>query len=152
MTVVNPPHVLALLDHAFRGAKKVLEAAIPPIPGLRPSHFRLLDYTPPGGIRLTDLAQRADMTKQALGEFVATLQAAGLVDVAPDATDGRVRLVTLTSDGERVRDHIQSTIRAIEADLRRRVGPRKWAVFREVLDEMTRPPQPDRISSLVHGQ
>jgi|ERR671930_1130344 DNA-binding MarR family transcriptional regulator len=135
----SPPHVLALLDHAFRGARKVLEAAVPPIPGLRPSHFRLLDYTPSEGIRLTDLAQRANMTKQALGEMVATLQAAGLVQVAPDPNDGRARLVNLTPEGRRVRDRIKRTIGAIERDLRHRVGAEKWAVFREVLDELARP-------------
>jgi DNA-binding MarR family transcriptional regulator len=139
MDSVNPPHVLALLDEAFRSAKKVLEAAIPPIPGLRPSHFRLLDYTPSDGIRLTDLAQRANMTKQALGEFAATLQAAGLLQVSPDPTDGRSRLVNLTPEGERVRDHIRQTVSAIEQDLQGRVGAEKWAVFREVLDEMARP-------------
>jgi DNA-binding MarR family transcriptional regulator len=141
MSSVNssPPHVLALLDHAFRGARKVLEAAFPPIPGLRPSHYRLLDYTPSEGIRLTDLAHRANMTKQALGEMVATLQAAGLVEVSPDPRDGRARLVNLTPEGSRVRDRIQRTIGAIERDLRGRVGAEKWAVFREVLDEMARP-------------
>jgi DNA-binding MarR family transcriptional regulator len=136
MSPVNPPHVLALLDHAFRGAKRELEAAIPPIPGLRPSHFRLLDYTPPQGIRPTDLAHRAGMTKQALGEFVATLQTAGLVQISPDPTDGRSRLVNLTPDGERVRDHIQATIAAIEEDLQRRVGADRWAIFLEVLNQM----------------
>lgn len=139
MTSVNPPHVLALLDHAFRGAKKVLEAAVPPIPGLRPSHYRLLDYTPADGIRLTDLAHRANMTKQALGEFVATLETAGLLHVAADPNDGRARLVTLTPEGERVRDHIHRTIGAIEQDLQRRVGTQKWAIFREVLTELTHP-------------
>lgn len=139
MNSVNPPHVLALLDHAFRRAKKALEAAVPPIPGLRPSHYRLLDYTPPEGIRLTELAQRADMTKQALGEFVATLQTAGLLKVTPDPDDGRARLVTLTPDGERVRDHIQRTIGAIEQDLQRRVGAGNWTVFREVLDALAHP-------------
>jgi DNA-binding MarR family transcriptional regulator len=139
MSSVNPPHVLALLDHAFRAAKEVLEAAIPPIPGLRPSHFRLLDYTPSQGIRLTDLAHRANITKQALGEFVAALQTAGLLQVSPDPTDGRSRLVTLTADGKRVRDHIQHTIAAIEQDLQRRVGTEKWTIFREVLKEMAHP-------------
>ena len=139
MNSVNPPHVLALLDQAFRGARKVLEAAVPPVPGLRPSHYRLLDYTPSEGIRLTDLAHRANMTKQALGEFVATLQAAGLVQVAPDPSDGRARLVTLTPDGQRVQDQIRRTIRAIEQDLQRRVGAHNWAVFCEVLDQLAHP-------------
>jgi DNA-binding MarR family transcriptional regulator len=141
MSSVNPPqpHVLVLLDHAFRGARKVLEAANPPAPGLRPSHYRLLDHTPSGGIRLTELANRANMTKQALGEMVVTLQAAGLMEVSPDPTDGRARLVNLTPEGSRMRDRIQRTIGAIERDLRRRVGAEKWAVFREVLDEMAHP-------------
>ena len=139
MNSVNPPHVLALLDQAFRGARKVLEAAVPPVPGLRPSHYRLLDYTATEGIRLTDLAHRANMTKQALGEFVATLQAAGMVQVAPDPSDGRARLVTLTPDGLRVQDQIRRTIGAIEQDLQRRVGAHNWAVFRDVLDQLAHP-------------
>jgi DNA-binding MarR family transcriptional regulator len=139
MNSVNPPHVLALLDQAFRGARKVLEAAVPPVPGLRPSHYRLLDYTPSEGIRLTDLAHRANITKQALGEFVATLAAAGLVQVAPDPNDGRARLVTLTRDGRRVQDQIRRTIGAIEQDLQRRVGAQQWAVFRAVLDQLAHP-------------
>jgi DNA-binding MarR family transcriptional regulator len=49
------------------------------------------------------------MTKQARGEFVATLEAAGLVRVTPDPSDGRARLVTLTPDGRRVQDQIRRT-------------------------------------------
>jgi DNA-binding MarR family transcriptional regulator len=141
MDSVNPPppHVLFLLDQAFRRASKVLEAAVPPMPGLRPSHHRLLDHTPSEGIRLSDLAHRANMTKQALGEFVATLEAAGLVQVAPDPSDGRARLVTLTRDGRRLQDQIRRTVRAIEHDVQRRVGAHDWAVFCEVLDQLAQP-------------
>lgn len=109
------------------------------MPGLRPSHYRLVDNTPTEGIRLSDLAHRANMTKQALGEFVATLAAAGLVQVAPDPSDGRARLVTLTPDGQRVQDQIRRTISAIEQDLQRRVGAHNWAVFRDVLDQLAHP-------------
>lgn len=139
MAVVNQPHVLVLLDNAFRSARKALEAAVPPVPGLRPSHLRLLDHAT-DGIRLTDLAYRANMTKQALGEFVTALQGAGLVEVTPDPTDRRARVVTLTADGRRIQDHIRQTVAGIEDDLRRRVGAAKWATFRDVLDAIT--PEP----------
>jgi DNA-binding MarR family transcriptional regulator len=136
MTSGNPVHVLALLDQAFRGAKKVLEAEVPPVEGLRPSHFRLLDYTPAEGIRLTELSRRANVTKQALGEFVTALEGAGLLQVTPDPTDGRARLVALTAQGRRVRHRIHQTVAGIERDLRNRVGEQRWSIFREVLEEM----------------
>jgi DNA-binding MarR family transcriptional regulator len=43
----------------------------------------------------------SNITKQALGEFVTDLQTAGLVDVKPDPSDGRARLVTPTPSGRR---------------------------------------------------
>jgi DNA-binding MarR family transcriptional regulator len=144
MTSGNPVHVLALLDHAFRGAKKVLETAVPPVAGLRPSHFRLLDYTPTEGIRLTELSRRANLTKQALGEFVTALEAAGLLRITPDPTDGRARLVALTPEGRRVRNRIRQTIARIERDLRSRVGDQRWNTFREVLEAMAAAEPRDR--------
>ena len=107
---------------------------------LRPSHMRLLSLTPPAGMRVTDLAARVGMTKQALGEFVATLQEAGLVEVAVDGRDRRVRLVRPTPAGRRLRRVIESAIADTEGHWRARVGEDRWATFREVLAEIGRDP------------
>lgn len=139
MDHVNQLHVLGKLDLAFRAASKVLQENVPPVPGLRPSHYRLLDFTPADGIRLSGLAHRANITKQALGEFVTSLEAAGLVDVTPDPTDGRARLVTPTRAGRDVQNQIRRTVTAIEGELAQRVGTERWQVFCEVLDALADP-------------
>jgi hypothetical protein len=53
------------------------------------AQLRLLSLTPPEGIRVTDLASRLRMTKQALGEFAHALEAKGLLESVGDhATSG----------------------------------------------------------------
>ena len=51
------------------------------------------------GTTVAELARRAGMTKQAMGESVASLEAIGLVERVPHPTDQRARLVLLTADG-----------------------------------------------------
>jgi DNA-binding MarR family transcriptional regulator len=136
MTGVNHHHTLALLDRSLRGWKKSLEQVATLAPGLRPSHFRLLSATAADGVRLTDLAQQLGMTKQALGEFVATLQEAGFLQVNRDPRDRRARLVSPTPAGERVRAAINEQITRSEREWEARVGPERWAIFREVLIAM----------------
>jgi DNA-binding MarR family transcriptional regulator len=129
------------LDLAWRAWRREIDQRVGPrvlgelAPGaaLRRSHLRLLSLTPPAGLRVTDLAGRAGMTKQALGEFVAALQEAGLVEVAVDSRDRRVRLVRPTPAGRRLQQVIESAFAEIEQGWRERVGPGQWAVFREAL-------------------
>jgi DNA-binding MarR family transcriptional regulator len=139
MNAVNPPHLLGKLDLAFRAANKTLQSSVTLVPGLRPSHYRLLDFTPAGGIRLSELARSSNITKQALGEFVTNLQTAGLVEVTPDPRDGRARLVTPTPKGRRIQDQIRRTVTAIEQELEQRVGTDRWKVFCQVLDALAAP-------------
>ena len=129
------------LDLAWRAWRRALDERVGPrvlgelTPGtaLRPSHLRLLSLTPRAGLRVTDLAARTGMTKQALGEFVAALQEAGLVEVAVDERDRRVRLVRPTPAGRRLQGVIESAFAEIEQGWRERVGPERWAAFREAL-------------------
>lgn len=69
----------------------------------------------PNGTRLTTLAQRAGITRQAITELVNALRRNGYVELGPDPSDGRARLVRLTTKGrEAVRVAINE-IAAIEA-------------------------------------
>ena len=129
------------LDLAWRAWRRAIDQRVGPrvlgelAPGvaLRRSHLRLLSLTPPAGLRVTDLASRAGMTKQALGEFVAALQEAGLVEVAVDDRDRRVRLVRPTPAGRRLQAVIEAAFAEIERGWRERVGAERWAAFREAL-------------------
>ncbi len=51
------------------------------------------------GSRLTDLAERAGLTKQAVGEAVAELERKGYLERVPDPEDGRAKIIKLTPRG-----------------------------------------------------
>ena len=51
------------------------------------------------GSRLTELAERAGLTKQAVGEAVAELEELGYAERIPDPTDGRAKIIKLTPQG-----------------------------------------------------
>jgi DNA-binding MarR family transcriptional regulator len=51
------------------------------------------------GSRLTELAENAGLTKQAVGEAVAELEALGYAARLPDPTDKRAKIIKLTPRG-----------------------------------------------------
>jgi len=51
------------------------------------------------GSRLTDLAERSGLTKQAVGETVAHLEGLGYVERVPDPKDRRAKIIKLTPRG-----------------------------------------------------
>src|SRR5450631_2903009 len=96
-------HLVALLDRLWRRTKQELDQAARELaPDLRPSHVRLISITPAQGLRLGDLALRAGMTPQSLGELVETLNRAGYLEVVADPADRRARLVRPTPRGAQV--------------------------------------------------
>src|SRR3954447_12517669 len=67
---------------------------------LRPGHGCVFGTISRGGDRLTVLAERANLTKQAVGEVVSELERAGYVERVPDSSDGRAKIIRLTKRGE----------------------------------------------------
>src|SRR5512144_1965237 len=57
------------------------------------AHIHITRHLAPEGSRLTELAQRAGMTKQAMGDLVDQCEAWGLVSRVPDEHDARARNV-----------------------------------------------------------
>jgi DNA-binding MarR family transcriptional regulator len=107
-------------------------------PELRGSHRRLLQMIPPGGIRITDLARRADMTKQALGEFMDWLEQAGFVASGRDPADGRVRLISRTEQGDAAAIEAQRAIEAVERSWRTEIGAARYDAMKQVLRQLGR--------------
>ena len=66
---------------------------------LRPTHGCVFGTITPEGARLTELAERAEMTKQAVGEVVSELEKMGYVERVPDPADGRAKIIRLTDRG-----------------------------------------------------
>ena len=63
------------------------------------AHIHITRHLPLAGERLTELAQRAGMTKQSMAELVNQCEAWGLVTRERDPYDARARLVRFTSLG-----------------------------------------------------
>ena len=88
----------------------------------RPALMRLVPFLTREGIRPTDLARHADITKQAVGQTLKACEAQGLVEFAADPTDGRAQLVRLTDDGEAAFRYGRSVLRYLEGELAAAVG------------------------------
>ena len=76
---------------------------------------RLLAGVGDEGTRLTDLAGRAQITKQSAGFLVDQLERAGYAERVPDPTDARARLVRIASRGRAA----QRLARTVEQDISR---------------------------------
>lgn len=101
------------LDDALRRAE---------LEGVRSAHAAVFQFIEPGGSRLGDLADRAGMTKQALGELVRHLEEHGYVTVSPDPDDRRAKRVALTVAGWRVVDVGVQVIDDYDDRLRKLLG------------------------------
>jgi DNA-binding MarR family transcriptional regulator len=91
----------------------------------RISHISLtrnLDLT---GTRVTELAQRSAMTKQAVGELVDQCAELGLIERRPDPADGRARIVTFTKTGLEWLADCRSAVMQAELEMRELIGARR---------------------------
>jgi DNA-binding MarR family transcriptional regulator len=91
---------------------------------------------PGEGIRITDLAAMAQMTKQALGEFADWLERSGFIRSQRDAADRRVRRLFRTDLGDRAADATQRAFASIEAQWRQEIGPEPYDAMKQALRQL----------------
>ncbi len=60
---------------------------------LRPAHTRLFPHIDYEGTRLTELARRVGISKQATAQLVDELEAMRVLERVPDPEDGRAKLI-----------------------------------------------------------
>ncbi|MEU1282401.1 MarR family transcriptional regulator [Streptomyces sp. NPDC005805] len=97
---------------------------------------RVFQRLAPGGSRLTELAEAAQVTKQTAGFLVDQLERAGYVERVPDPRDGRARLVRITPRGEATVPVAQAVVAEVEAEWARHLGPRRMAQLRRALTRL----------------
>lgn len=105
-------------------------------PDVRPAHSAVFRHITPRGCRLTELAERAGMTKQSMSYLVESLAAGGYVTSAADPSDGRARLVQLTARGRRVWDALVALSAEAEAEAAGAMGADRVALLRALLAEL----------------
>ena len=86
------------------------------------AHIHITRHLARGGSRLTELAERAGMTKQAMGALVDQCEAWGLVTREPDPLDARARRVRFTADGLAWLDAFHRAVAQAEAEFKASVG------------------------------
>ena len=94
---------------------------------------RIFQRIGPAGTRLTDLAEQAQVTKQAAGALVDELERAGYVTRTPDPTDNRARLVCIAEKGAAAIEVASTVVAEVEAEWNTHVGARQMAQLRRTL-------------------
>ncbi|HTN40054.1 MAG TPA: MarR family transcriptional regulator [Asticcacaulis sp.] len=103
---------------------------------IRPAHSSVFRYIKPEGSRVSDLAERAEITKQSLAYVAGNLADLGYVSIEPDATDARAKLVILTERGRRVSEALVELSAGLEAQCATRMGAEKLGQLRAILAEL----------------
>jgi DNA-binding MarR family transcriptional regulator len=90
----------------------------------------------PRGSRVTDLAEQARVTKQSAAFLVEQLEAAGYVERVRDPTDGRARLVRLTTRARRVAQAADAEVQRVLAEWADHVGEERLRQMHETLRDL----------------
>ncbi len=98
--------LIALVHRAYRELQNdmVRQARAAGYEQAKPAHNSVFATLPLGGARSSDLAARAGVTRQSMGEVVRELVDFGVLEMKSDPDDRRAKLVTYTETGlEQVR-------------------------------------------------
>ncbi|MFD1366015.1 MarR family winged helix-turn-helix transcriptional regulator [Actinoplanes sichuanensis] len=82
------------------------------------------------------LADAIGADKTRIIRILDDLAARGLIERRPDPTDRRVRLLSITAEGRRLRDATQTAIQAAENDLLDRLTPTERETFLTILQKL----------------
>lgn len=118
-------------DLAAAAQRRVSESGFEDIRSTHDCVFRFLD---PRGVRLRDLAGKAGMTPQSVGEHVDDLERLGYVERVPDPSDRRAKLIRPTERGRAVMDAARRALAEIEREWNAAVGPRAVLQLRKTLE------------------
>jgi len=134
----------------FKCARMVNERAIakvnesPQAIRLRTSHTNLFPHLDFEGVRITELARRLDVSKQAVSQTIAELELMDVVETIPDPSDGRARLARFTDKGKLAILQGLSVLRAIETEIERSIGTAKFEALHDALLALEKMLEPAR--------
>ena len=104
--------------------------------GLSLSHTNLLAHLDLAGTQITTLAERAGVTKQAIGSLVAELEHKGYIARSVDPADRRATLITYTEAGWQFLQDAHQVKREIEAEYRAILGEPGMQALRSLLAKL----------------
>ena len=103
---------------------------------IRAGHGCVFRFVGPEGMRLTELSEEAEMTKQACGEVVDHLEALGYVERVPDPGDRRAKVIRLTATGLECQRAAARLFEEVEREWGERFGAARVELLRSLLAEI----------------
>jgi len=107
---------------------------------IREPHFQIFGNIRMGGIRLTELADRAQLSLAATSELVNDLADFGYLTRRPDPADGRAKLIDLTKRGQALMADAGERVADIERRWSKLVGAKDFAhmcrTMQRLLDDL----------------
>lgn len=124
-----------LLLNAFRFFEQGLLVRIHAMgyPEIKRVHLGVMRQMDLDGTRITILADRAGVTKQAMSHFVQECEDLGFVDRQADLEDGRAKIVCFTAKGKRFITNVKGVIDALETEIVGALGRKRADEMRESL-------------------
>ena len=104
---------------------------------IRPAHDPVFATLPSEGARASDMAARAGITKQSMGEAIRDMVDLGLLEMHEDPTDRRAKLVTFTPAGLEVAQGGKRYMHELEQQWKDKFGAENYEIAREVLEGIT---------------
>ncbi len=134
----RPPSIAELLHGPFQILVDELHEGLAEAgyPDIRPAHGNVFGHIREEGSRLTELAGRAQLTKQTMGYLVDYLEERGYVERGPDPCDKRAKIVSLTDEGREVVGVARQIMGRIEARWVELIGEDRMEQLRELLKEL----------------
>jgi len=139
MSTPAPNIARALMDatraHAAAVIAQLAQLGYPDFPFASASLLWLLNK---GGTRSTVLAQRARITKQAMGQQVRVMEKQGYLELVPDPSDTRAKLVKMTPRGEAVKAACEEVRAELNKKIAKIVGQEDAQKMESDLDAISR--------------
>ncbi|MFC0388379.1 MarR family winged helix-turn-helix transcriptional regulator [Muricoccus vinaceus] len=107
--------------------------------GVRLAHVGVTRNLDVAGTRPTELAYRASMTKQAMGELIGQCVDLGLVRREPDPADGRAKIVRFTDQGLHFLEHFRRAVVAAQGEMGENLGEERVRALLETLWDYVHP-------------
>jgi DNA-binding MarR family transcriptional regulator len=106
-------------------------------PDVRLAHSALFAHIDTEGTRSSELAERAGITKQGMGQLVGDLEKKGYIERVEDPADRRAKLVRLTKKGRRHIRDARVIIGEIDEAYAMRLGAGRLETLRAILKDLS---------------
>ena len=136
----RPANLAVLMREAFVALNDLVLARLAErgYGDVRAAHGAVFQYLDETGTTVSVLAERAQITKQAMAELVHYLEARGYVLRKPDPDDRRAKLVLPTDRGRQIVAIAQDLVSQLEDRIAAVLGAERVAALRADLDTIRR--------------